>query len=57
MVAFESELDTGEVFRSNLLSDLYPFKGVADVLVANRNTEYMRDVVKNIFPRFPFGDN
>tara|TARA_B110000908_G_C10092557_1_gene374727 strand:- start:383 stop:589 length:207 start_codon:yes stop_codon:yes gene_type:complete len=51
-----SEFDTGELFGSSVLTDLYQFKDVADVMVANRKVDCLRDVDENIFFQAPFGD-
>lgn len=53
----ESEFVTGELFGLSVLTDLYQCKGVADVMVANRKVDCLRDVDENIFTQASLGDN
>lgn len=57
VVVFEPELDEVEFFGSSVLTDLHHFKKEADVIVANRKTESLRDVDQKVFSRDLFGDN
>ena len=57
VVVYEPELDEGEFFGSSVLTDLHQFKEEADVIVANRKTESLRDVDHKVFSRDLFGDN
>ena len=57
VVVFEPELDKAEFFGSIVLTDLHQFKEEADVIVANRKTESLRDVDHKVFSRDLFGDN
>ena len=57
VVVYEPELDKDEFFGSSVLTDLHQFKEEADVIVANRKTESLRDVDHKVFSRDLFGDN
>ena len=57
VVVFEPELDKAEFFGSIVLTDLHQFKEEADVIVANRKAESLRDVDHKVFSRDLFGDN
>ena len=56
-MVFEPELDKAGFFGSRVLTDLHQFKEEADVIVANRKTESLRDVDHKVFSRDLFGDN
>ena len=51
VVVFEPELDTGEFFGSKVVTDLDQFKGLSDVIVANRKARCLRDVNDKVFSR------
>ena len=57
VVIFEPGLDAGEFFGSKVIKDLSQFKDIADVIVANRKTDSLRDVSEKCFSRDIFGDN
>jgi UDPglucose 6-dehydrogenase len=56
-VVYEPELDSSEFYGSRVISDLNRFKEFSDVIVANRMTELLRDVMDKCFTRDLFGDN
>ena len=46
-----------EFFHSRVVNDLVTFKREADVIVANRITDDIRDVADKIYSRDLYGDN
>jgi UDPglucose 6-dehydrogenase len=57
VVVYEPELDVGEFFGSRVFRDLDQFKTAADVIVANRKAECLKDVEHKVFTRDIFGEN
>ena len=57
VVVYEPELDAGEFFGSRVFRDLDQFKKAADVIVANRKAECLKDVEHKVFTRDIFGEN
>ena len=57
VVVFEPELGTGEFFGSKVVTDLDQFKGLSDVIVANRKARCLRDVNDKVFSRDIFNIN
>lgn len=55
VIIYEPILKEAEFFRSKVISDLNEFKQQADVIVANRVTEDIRDVKAKIYSRDLFG--
>ena len=55
VIVYEPTLDTGEFFNSRVINDLSVFKNEADVIIANRITADIRDVIPKIFSRDLFG--
>src|SRR5690606_31923445 len=55
VIVYEPVLDEPEFYRSEVVSDLQEFKQRADLIVANRLTEDLRDVADRIYTRDLFG--
>lgn len=55
VIVYEPGLIEPEFFQSRVLNDLEEFKQKADVIVANRITDDIRDVVDKIYSRDLFG--
>jgi len=57
VVLFEPELAEDEFFHSKVIRDIEEFKGMADVIVANRMTAVLDDVVDKVYTRDLFGSD
>lgn len=57
VVVFEPELKEDEFFRSRVLSDLDQFKQEADVIISNRHSDDLSDVVEKVYSRDLFGND
>ena len=55
VIVYEPELKEAEFFHSRVVNDLAQFKREADVIVANRITDEIRDVMGKIYSRDLFG--
>jgi UDPglucose 6-dehydrogenase len=55
VIVYEPALKESEFFHSRVVNDLAKFKQEADVIVANRLTDDISDVVTKIFSRDLFG--
>ncbi|KRG56667.1 UDP-glucose 6-dehydrogenase [Stenotrophomonas koreensis] len=55
VVVFEPVLQQDEFFNSRVINDLEAFKAVSDVIVANRITDDIADVVNKVYTRDLFG--
>ncbi|PRY89325.1 nucleotide sugar dehydrogenase [Donghicola tyrosinivorans] len=57
VIVYEPVLEEDEFFRSRVVNDLEAFKAQADVIVANRITDDIRDVAEKVFSRDLFGSD
>jgi UDPglucose 6-dehydrogenase len=55
VIVYEPELKETEFFHSKVVNNLAEFKQLADVIVANRITDDIRDVSEKIYSRDLFG--
>ncbi len=55
VIVYEPALKESEFFRSRVVNDLAQFKKESDVIVANRITDDIRDVMEKIYSRDLFG--
>lgn len=57
VVIYEPELTEPEFFHSRVVNDLDEFKRLSDVIVANRLSPNLRDVVEKVYTRDLFGSD
>jgi UDPglucose 6-dehydrogenase len=57
MIIYEPAIDETDFFNSRIVNDLINFKLQADIIVANRITDEIRDVEDKVYSRDLFGNN
>ncbi|TKB46102.1 nucleotide sugar dehydrogenase [Thalassotalea mangrovi] len=57
VVIYEPVMEEDEFFHSKVVKDLNEFKQMSDVIVANRLTDNIRDVVAKVYTRDLFGND
>ena len=57
VIVYEPVLKEGEFFHSRVVNDLSAFKREADLILANRITDDISDVVDKVYSRDLYGDN
>jgi len=55
VVVYEPALKESSFFNSQVISDLEKFKAISDVIVANRRSHVLQDVVSKLYTRDLFG--
>jgi UDPglucose 6-dehydrogenase len=55
VIVYEPTLEDAEFFHSEVVSDLEEFKQRADVIVANRSSDVLADVVEKVYTRDIYG--
>ncbi|KAA1427449.1 nucleotide sugar dehydrogenase [Nocardioides antri] len=55
VIVYEPELDEASFYGSEVVRDLADFKARADVIIANRRTDLLADVVEKVYTRDIYG--
>lgn len=57
VIVYEPALNQAEFYNSRVVNDLESFKREANIIVANRKTEYLSDVLDKVYTRDLFGSD
>ena len=57
VILYEPALNAADFYNSKVVKDLAAFKREADVIIANRNTDALADVVAKVYTRDIFGSD
>jgi UDPglucose 6-dehydrogenase len=57
VIVYEPSLSEPEFYHSKIINNFAQFKQLADIIVANRITEDIRDVVNKVYSRDLFGND
>ena len=57
MVIYEPALEDAEFFNSRVIKDLDKFKAMSDVIIANRRSDSLTDVLEKVYTRDLFGSD
>ncbi|QUM87892.1 nucleotide sugar dehydrogenase [Moritella sp. 36] len=57
VVIYEPVLDDNEFFHSKVIKDLHEFKTVSDVIVSNRMSSELEDIINKVYTRDLFGSD
>jgi UDPglucose 6-dehydrogenase len=57
VIVYEPALQEAEFFHSKVINDLALFKQRSDIIVANRITDDIQDVVHKVYSRDVFGND